>query len=77
LLALVASLAVRLPLSVEVALAVVAELLALLAVRGAVVDRRRPRPAEWAALAAVAPAVCVLRVGWVLRSNAAHRQWFW
>jgi glycosyltransferase involved in cell wall biosynthesis len=77
LLALVVSVAVGLPVAVEVALAVVAELLALLAVRGAVVDRQRPRPAEWAALAAVAPAACVLRVGWVLRSNAAHRQWFW
>jgi len=58
-------------------IAVVVELGSLMAVRGAVSERRRPFWWEWIALAGVAPVLVVCRVVWVARANLAHRQNFW
>jgi len=77
LLALIASIAARLPLVADIALALVADLLAVVAVRSKIAYRRHPRWTEWAALALIAPAVVLLRLVWVIRSNLTHRQWFW
>ena len=77
LLALAASVATSAPVGVVAVTACVAEVASLLAVRNAVHERRRPFWWEWAALAAVAPALVVCRVFWVARANVAHRQSFW
>jgi len=77
LLALAVSVAVGLPLAVVLGLAVLTEAVALLAVRSAVSERRSPRWWEWLSVAALAPVLVVLRVVWVARSNATHRQNFW
>lgn len=77
LIALVTCIAAGAPVFVDVAVAAGAELLALRATLAAVADRQHPRATEWASLALLAPVVVVLRTVWVVRSNAAHHQWFW
>jgi glycosyltransferase involved in cell wall biosynthesis len=32
---------------------------------------------EWAAFVALAPVIALVRVGWVVWANVAHRVWFW
>lgn len=66
-----------LPLVADVGIALVAELLCLKAVSGAVASRSRPSWRELLSLAGLAPVLVLSRVAWVIRSNIAHRQNFW
>ncbi|MEY2475434.1 MAG: hypothetical protein QOG87_749 [Actinomycetota bacterium] len=62
---------------VTAGLALATEAAASAAVLPMAASRGRTRPREWAELILLAPAICVSRVYWVVRSNVSYRIRFW